>query len=180
MDPDLLEQWRSYTADCSVKLMGTLIDQAKRRMEEQIQIIDELMKEREKVGNTQEIQQLLTKMEERIKKKEDEIKMRKAHKFNRDKKDYELGRIYTFACENNTLRVQDKINPVEDTNQQVTSVNESSDLSSSADEAANLLDFHGEMRLMQMVMPQSSRHRGRDRGGTRREGGRGRNNKHQS
>ncbi|KAJ1199218.1 hypothetical protein NDU88_003056 [Pleurodeles waltl] len=179
MDPDLLEQWRLHTADCSVKLMGTLIDQAKRRMEEQIRITDQLMKELEKVGNTQEVQ-LLMKMEERIKKKEDEIKVRKAHKFNRDKKDYELRRIYTFARKYNTLRVQDKTNPAEDTNQQLISVDESSDLSSSADEASNKLDFHGEMRLMQMVTPQSSRHKGRGRGGTRRRGARGRNKKHQN
>ncbi|KAJ1101286.1 hypothetical protein NDU88_006358 [Pleurodeles waltl] len=86
IDPDLLEQWRSYTADCSAKLMGTLITQAKRRMEEQTQVIDRLMKELEKMGNSQEVQQLLMKMEERIKKKEDEIKTHKALKFNRDKK----------------------------------------------------------------------------------------------
>ncbi|KAJ1193776.1 hypothetical protein NDU88_003072 [Pleurodeles waltl] len=71
--------------------MGILISQAKRRMEEQIQIIEQLMKELEKAGNQQEVQQLLMKLEECLKIKEDEIKMRKAHKFNRDKKDYELG-----------------------------------------------------------------------------------------
>ncbi|KAJ1091883.1 hypothetical protein NDU88_004997 [Pleurodeles waltl] len=65
MDPDLLEQWRSYTADCSVKRMGTLITQAKRQMEEQTQVIDRLMEELEKMGNPQEVQQSLMKMEER-------------------------------------------------------------------------------------------------------------------
>ncbi|KAJ1158851.1 hypothetical protein NDU88_011524 [Pleurodeles waltl] len=34
MDPDLLEEWRMQTADCSTKLMGTLLTQAKRRMDE--------------------------------------------------------------------------------------------------------------------------------------------------
>ncbi|KAJ1202114.1 hypothetical protein NDU88_005915 [Pleurodeles waltl] len=141
--------------------MGTLISQAKRCMEEQIQIIEQLMKEVEKAGDQQEIQQLLIKMEERIKKKEDEIKIHKAHKFNRDKKDYELGRIYTFARKYNTLRVKGKVNSVEDGNMQSNSVDGNSDLSSSADEASsNKLDFQGEMRLMQMAMPQSSRSRG--------------------
>ncbi|KAJ1176509.1 hypothetical protein NDU88_001787 [Pleurodeles waltl] len=113
MDPDLLDQWRSYASDCSVKLMGTLITQAKRRMEEQTQVIERLMKELGKMAESQEVQQLLMKMEERIKKKEDQIKTHKALKFNGDKKDYELGRIYTFARKYNTLRAQDKMNLTE-------------------------------------------------------------------
>ncbi|KAJ1157344.1 hypothetical protein NDU88_010058 [Pleurodeles waltl] len=60
-------------------------------MEEQAHKIELLTKELEKMGNSSEIQQLLMKMEERIAKKEDEIKLRKASKFNRDKKDYEMG-----------------------------------------------------------------------------------------
>ncbi|KAJ1152648.1 hypothetical protein NDU88_005423 [Pleurodeles waltl] len=132
--------------------MGTLISQAKRRMEEQIQIIEQLMKELEKAGNQQEVQHLLTKMEERIKIKEDEIKTRKAHKFNRDKKDYELlGRIYTFARKYNTLRVKEKMNQVEDGNPQLNPIDESSDLSSADEASSNKLDFQGKMRLMQMA-----------------------------
>ncbi|KAJ1104404.1 hypothetical protein NDU88_001816 [Pleurodeles waltl] len=69
----------------------------------QTHTIEQLTKELGKIVNSQEIQQLLVKMEERITKKEDEIKTRKALKFNRDKKDYELGRIYTFARKYNTL-----------------------------------------------------------------------------
>ncbi|KAJ1143101.1 hypothetical protein NDU88_009412 [Pleurodeles waltl] len=180
IDPDLLEQWRFHTSDCSAKLMDTLITQSKRRMEEQTHKIEQLTKELEKMGNSQEIQQLLVKMEERITKKEDEIKTRKALKFNRDKKDYEVGRIYTFARKYNTLRAQDKIATTDSSKLTANSVDDSSDLSSSADEApANKLDFHGEMRLLQSVMPQSNRSRGRSRGGTRRGGGRGRNYKHQ-
>ncbi|KAJ1145641.1 hypothetical protein NDU88_011927 [Pleurodeles waltl] len=97
MDLDLLEEWRTYTAACSLKLMGTLITQAKRRMEEQIKIIENLTKELEGVSNQQEVQQSLEKIEQRIK-KEDEIKTRKAHKFYRVKMDYEHSRIYIFAC----------------------------------------------------------------------------------
>ncbi|KAJ1139582.1 hypothetical protein NDU88_005951 [Pleurodeles waltl] len=155
----------------SVKLMGTLISQAKQHMEQQIQIIEQLMKELEKAGNQQEVQHLLTKMEERIKTEEDEIKTLKAHKVNRDKKDYELGRIYTFARKYNTLRVKEKMNQVEDGNTQLNLIDESSDLSSSADEASsNKLDFQGGMRLMQMATPQSSRSRGQGWGGTKRGG----------
>ncbi|KAJ1149224.1 hypothetical protein NDU88_002039 [Pleurodeles waltl] len=62
------------TTDCSTKLMGTLITQAKRRMEEQITKIEQLTKELEKMPNQQEISIQLAKMEERIKHKEDEIK----------------------------------------------------------------------------------------------------------
>ncbi|KAJ1116156.1 hypothetical protein NDU88_004375 [Pleurodeles waltl] len=97
MDSDLLEEWRMQTADCSTKFMGTLITQAKRRMEEQITKIEQLTKDLEKMSNQQEVSNQLAKMEERIKYKEEEIKSRKANKFNRDKMDYEHGRIYTFA-----------------------------------------------------------------------------------
>ncbi|KAJ1152986.1 hypothetical protein NDU88_005758 [Pleurodeles waltl] len=85
MDPDLLEEWRTQTADCSAKLMGTLISQAKRRMDEQIIKIEQLTKDLEKIANQKEVSNQLAKMEERIKNKEEEIKSRKAHKFNRDK-----------------------------------------------------------------------------------------------
>ncbi|KAJ1208707.1 hypothetical protein NDU88_004090 [Pleurodeles waltl] len=55
MDPDLLEEWRTQTADCSTKLMGTLITQAKRRMDEQIIKIEQLTKDLEKIINQQEV-----------------------------------------------------------------------------------------------------------------------------
>ncbi|KAJ1084157.1 hypothetical protein NDU88_004310 [Pleurodeles waltl] len=164
IDPDLLEQWRAHTSECSVKLMDTLIIQSKRRMEEQTHKIELLTKELEKMGTSSEIQQLLMKMEERITKKEDEIKLRKASKFNRDKKDYEIGRIYTFARKYNTLRAQDKVVMMDSPNITTNIVEDSSDLSSSADEAsANKLDFHGEMRLLRSITPQSNRGRGRNR-----------------
>ncbi|KAJ1097657.1 hypothetical protein NDU88_002774 [Pleurodeles waltl] len=179
MDPDLLEQWRIHTADCSLKLMGTLITQAARRMVEQSKIIEQLIKELEKAANQQEVQHLLMKMEEQIKKKDDEIKTRKTHKFNRDKMDFDHGRIYTFARKYDTLRLKEKINNGGDGNIQPNHTDESSDPGSSADEAPlNKLDFRGEMRLMQMATPQSGRSRGRGRGGTRRGGGRGRDSKH--
>ncbi|KAJ1192859.1 hypothetical protein NDU88_002165 [Pleurodeles waltl] len=109
-DPDLLEEWRTQISDCSFKLMGTLITQAKQRMEEQIKNIEDLMKELEKVSNQEEVQMLLGKMEERVTKQEEEIKKRKAHKFNRYKLDYEHGRIYTFARKYDTLRIKEKMN----------------------------------------------------------------------
>ncbi|KAJ1150035.1 hypothetical protein NDU88_002833 [Pleurodeles waltl] len=93
MDPDLLEEWRTQTADCSTKLMGTLITQAKRRMDEQIIKIEQLTKDLEKIVNQQEVSNQLAKMKERIKNKEEQMKSPKAHKFNRDKLDYEHGRI---------------------------------------------------------------------------------------
>ncbi|KAJ1171217.1 hypothetical protein NDU88_003087 [Pleurodeles waltl] len=61
-------------------------------MEEQIIKIEQLTKDLEKISNQQEVSNQLAKMEERIKYKEDEIKSRKAHTFNRDKLDYEHGR----------------------------------------------------------------------------------------
>ncbi|KAJ1088343.1 hypothetical protein NDU88_001500 [Pleurodeles waltl] len=176
MDPDLLEEWRTLTAVCSRKLMGTLITQAKRRMASQMNSIEILFKELEGISNQQEVSALLEKMEEHIKKKEDEIKIRKAHKFHRDKLDYEHSRIYTFACKHDTLRIKDKMDIRENVNLQLKDV--SSDPSSSADEAPlNKLDFQGEIRMMQMAMVHPSKSRGR--GGTRRGGGRGKSNKHQ-
>ncbi|KAJ1136949.1 hypothetical protein NDU88_003362 [Pleurodeles waltl] len=146
MDSDLLEQWRIHTADCSLKLMGTLIIHTKRRMKEQIKIIEQLTEELERVANQQEVQHLLTKMEEQIKKTEDEIKTRKAHKFNRDKMNYEHGRIYTFARKYDTLRLKEKMNNGVDVIIQQNHTDESSDLGSLADEAPlNKLDFRGEM-----------------------------------
>ncbi|KAJ1120813.1 hypothetical protein NDU88_008962 [Pleurodeles waltl] len=175
MDPELLEEWRTQTSDCSFKLMGTLITQAKRHIDEQIKVIKVLMKELEKVSNQEELQQLLGKMEEQIKKQEDEIKTRKAHKFNRDKMDYEHGRIYTFVCKYDTLRIKEKINNGGDVTVNYSITDVSSDPGSSADEAPlNKLDFRGEMRLMQMAVLQPGRSRVRGRGGKRRGGGRGR------
>ncbi|KAJ1191476.1 hypothetical protein NDU88_000792 [Pleurodeles waltl] len=141
--------------------MGTLITQAKRRMEEQIKIIEQLTKELERAANQQEVQHLLLKLEERIKKKEDEIKIRKAHKFDRDKMDYEHGRIYTFARKYDTLRMKEKMNNRGDVSVNYIHTDESSDPGSSADEAPlNKLDFQGEMRLMEMTTPQSGESRG--------------------
>ncbi|KAJ1161682.1 hypothetical protein NDU88_002164 [Pleurodeles waltl] len=56
--------------------MGTLITQAKRRMEAQMNNIEILIKELEGISNQQEVQLLLEKMGERTKKKEDELKTR--------------------------------------------------------------------------------------------------------
>ncbi|KAJ1197658.1 hypothetical protein NDU88_001514 [Pleurodeles waltl] len=76
MDPDLLEEWRTQTAECSIKLMGTLIAQAKRRMDEQIIKTEQFTKKLEKMANQQEVSNQLAEMEEQIKNKEEEIKLR--------------------------------------------------------------------------------------------------------
>ncbi|KAJ1090161.1 hypothetical protein NDU88_003296 [Pleurodeles waltl] len=110
-------------------------------------------------------------MEEQIKKKEDEIKTQKAHKFDRDKFDYEHGRIYTFARKYDTLRMKEKMNQRGDVSGNLSYTDISSDPGSSADEAPpNKLDLRGEMQLMQMATLQSGRSRGRGRGGRRRGG----------
>ncbi|KAJ1117928.1 hypothetical protein NDU88_006124 [Pleurodeles waltl] len=89
-------------------------------------------------------------MEEQIKYKEEEIKSRKAHKFNRDKMDYEHGRIYTFARKYDTARTKDISKSGADCAVQHISADDSSEVESSADEIPrNKLDFQGEMRLMQ-------------------------------
>ncbi|KAJ1184764.1 hypothetical protein NDU88_001567 [Pleurodeles waltl] len=179
MDPDLLEEWRTQTADCSTKLMGTLITQAKRRMDEQITKIEQLTKDLKKTVNQQEVSNQLAKMEERIKNKEEEIKSRKAHKFNRDKLDYEHGRIYTFARKYDSLRTKDVSKSRVEVAIHQTSADDSSEIGSSADEAQrNKLDFQGEMCLMQMAMPHPGQNRRQGRGGGRRGGARGRGNQH--
>ncbi|KAJ1090540.1 hypothetical protein NDU88_003670 [Pleurodeles waltl] len=165
------------TTDCSTKLMGTLITQAKRRMEEQITKIEQLTKELDKKPNQQEISIQLVKMEERIKHKEDEIKSRKAHKFNRDKIDYEHGRIYTFARKYDTVRTKDMSKIGAECAVQQISADDSSEVESSADEIPrNKLDFQGEMRLMQMITPPPGQNRRRGRGSGRRGGARRRSN----
>ncbi|KAJ1207614.1 hypothetical protein NDU88_003004 [Pleurodeles waltl] len=177
MDPDLLEEWRMQTADCSTKLMGTLVVQAKRRMEEQIIKIEQLTKDLEKIPNQQQVSNQLAKMEERIKYKEDEIKSRKAHKFNRDKLDYEHGRVYTFARKYDTARTKDMSKNGADGAVQHVSADDSSEIESSADEIPrNKLDFQGEMRLMQMVTPAPGQNRRCGRGSGRRGGERRRSN----
>ncbi|KAJ1199364.1 hypothetical protein NDU88_003201 [Pleurodeles waltl] len=102
-------------------------------MEEQSKIIESLIKELERAIDQQEVQHLLTKMEEQIKRK-DEIKTRKAHKFNRDKMDYEHGRIYTFARKFDTLRLKEKMNNRGHVNIQPNQTDGISDRRSSADE----------------------------------------------
>ncbi|KAJ1198197.1 hypothetical protein NDU88_002041 [Pleurodeles waltl] len=140
--------------------------------------IEVLIKELEGISNQQEVQLLLEKMKECIKKKEDEIKTHKAPKFYGDKLDYEHGKIYTFTRKYDTLRTKDKMDTRENVNVQLTDV--SFDPGSSADEAPlSKLDFQGEMRLMQIATPYSGKRRGRGRGDTRRGGGRGRGSKHQ-
>ncbi|KAJ1130711.1 hypothetical protein NDU88_009061 [Pleurodeles waltl] len=178
MDPDLLEEWRTQTAECSFKLMGTLIIQDKRRMDEQIDKIEQLTKELEKVINQQDVSNQLTKMEEQIKNKEEEIKLRQAHKLNRDKLDYEHGRVYTFARKYYILRTKDVPKIGTEVVRHQASRDDSSEVGSSADEAPhNKLDFQGEKRLMQMATPPLGLNRRCGRGGGRRGGGRGRGNK---
>ncbi|KAJ1180381.1 hypothetical protein NDU88_005602 [Pleurodeles waltl] len=155
MDPDLLEEWRTQTAECSFKLIGTLIVKAKRRMDEQINKIEQLTKELEKIANQQDVSNQLTKMEKRIK-KEEEIKSRKAHKFNRDKLDYEHGRVYTFARKYDILRTKNVPKNGTEVIRHQASTDDSSEVGSSADEAPhNRLDFQGDMRLMRMATPPS-------------------------
>ncbi|KAJ1217249.1 hypothetical protein NDU88_004844 [Pleurodeles waltl] len=179
MDPDLLEEWRTQTADCSTKLMGTLITQAKRRMDKQITKIEQLTKVLEKMANQEEVSNQLAKMEEPIKNKEEEIKLRKAHKFNRDKLDYEHGRIYTFARKYDSVRTEDVSKSGTEVAIHHMSADESSEIGSSADEAPrNKLDFQGEMRLMQIVTPPPGQNRRRGRGSGRRGGVRGRSNQY--
>ncbi|KAJ1216287.1 hypothetical protein NDU88_003891 [Pleurodeles waltl] len=71
-------------------------------MDQLTKTIDELMKELDKAPNQEEVKLLLGKKEYSIMKQEEETKVeetkaRNAHKFNRDKIDYEYGMIYTFA-----------------------------------------------------------------------------------
>ncbi|KAJ1207162.1 hypothetical protein NDU88_002554 [Pleurodeles waltl] len=146
-------------------------------MEEQIIKIEQLTKELEKMPNQQEISNQLAKMEERIKYKEEEIKSRKAHKFNRDKIDYEHGRSYTFARKYDTVRTKDVSKIGAECAVQQISADDSSEVESSADEIPrNKLDFQGEMRLMQMITPPPGLNRRRGRGSGRRGGARRRSN----
>ncbi|KAJ1156537.1 hypothetical protein NDU88_009256 [Pleurodeles waltl] len=118
-------------------------------------------------------------MEERIKNKEEEIKSRKAHKFNRDKLDYEHGRIYMFARKYDILRTKDVPKSRVEVAVHQTSADDSSEIGSSGDEAPrNKLDFQEEMHLMQMATPPSCPNRRRGRGGGTRGGGRGRGYQH--
>ncbi|KAJ1158847.1 hypothetical protein NDU88_011520 [Pleurodeles waltl] len=177
MDPDLLEEWRMQTADCSTKLMGTLLTQAKRRMDEQITKIEQLTKDLEKIVNLQEVSNQLAKMEERIKNKEEEIKLCKAHMLNKDKLDYEHGRIHTFARKYDIARTKDVSKSGAEVAKHHISADDSSEIGSSADEAPqNKLDFQGEMRLMQMVTPPPGQNRKSGRGSGRRGGVRRRSN----
>ncbi|KAJ1098038.1 hypothetical protein NDU88_003154 [Pleurodeles waltl] len=159
--------------------MGNLITQAKRQMNEQIIKIEQLTKELEKMANQQDVPNQLAKMEEQIKNKEEEIKSRKAHKFNRDKLDHEHGRIYAFARKYDILRTKDMLKSGVEAVAHHCSADDSSEIGFSADEAPqNKLDFQGEMRLMQMATPPSGPNRKRGRGGRRRGGGRGRGNQY--
>ncbi|KAJ1204509.1 hypothetical protein NDU88_008286 [Pleurodeles waltl] len=116
-------------------------------------------------------------MEERIKSKEEEIKSRKAHKFNRDRLDYEHGRIYAFARKYDIARTKNVSTSGAEAVTHHVSAEVSSEIGSSADEAPrNKLDFQGEMRLMQMVTPPPGLNRRRGRGSGRRGGARRRNN----
>ncbi|KAJ1115571.1 hypothetical protein NDU88_003793 [Pleurodeles waltl] len=139
---NLLEEWSIQTSECSFKLMGTLITEEQQCMEEQIKQIEELMKELEKLSKQKEVKQLLGKMEEQIAKQEEEIKTQKAHKFNRDKLDYEPFRIYTFARKYETLRIKENMNNGGEMAANYSNTDVSSDPGSSADEAPpNKLDF---------------------------------------
>ncbi|KAJ1090116.1 hypothetical protein NDU88_003253 [Pleurodeles waltl] len=148
-------------------------------MDEHIIKIEQLTKDLEKIANQQEVSNQLAKMEERIKNKEEEIKLRKAHKFNRDKLDYEHGRIYTFALKYDIVRTKDVSKSGAEVAIHHISADDSSEIGSSADEAPrNKLDFHGEMRLMQIVTPPPGQNRRRGRGSRRRHGVRGRSNQY--
>ncbi|KAJ1199079.1 hypothetical protein NDU88_002917 [Pleurodeles waltl] len=148
-------------------------------MDEQIIKIEQLTKDLDKIANQQEVSNQLVKMEERIKNKEEEIKSRKAHTFNRDKLDYEHGRIYTFARKYDSVRTKDVSKSGVEVAIHYMSADDSSEIGSSGDEAPrNKLDFQGEMHLMQMVTPPPGQNRRRGRGSGRRGGARGRSNQH--
>ncbi|KAJ1090718.1 hypothetical protein NDU88_003847 [Pleurodeles waltl] len=105
-------------------------------------IIEELIKELEGLPNQEEVNSMITSMEERFAKQKNEIRTHKAHKFNCDRLDYEYGRIYTFARKYETLRTKEQFNTAARSAATVSSTDLSSDPGSSADETPQQkLDF---------------------------------------
>lgn len=75
----------------SMNLVKILIKYAQSDREALLQEIDSIHEQLCKLDATEYIMKSKKEIQERLKKQEDRIKVRKAHKFARDKADYELG-----------------------------------------------------------------------------------------
>ncbi|KAJ1152879.1 hypothetical protein NDU88_005653 [Pleurodeles waltl] len=102
MAPDLLQQRQHDTVECSMKLMRTLINRAKHKLEllaNQIKDFEDVLEPDAK----KEVKKALKEIELKIEKHEKKVQVKKTKKFSQDKIDYETGRIYTLAKKYDTL-----------------------------------------------------------------------------
>lgn len=109
-NPDMLTEWAENNLTASMNLVKILVKYAQIDCDELLKEIDKLNEQIERLEQTEYISKTRKEIQDRIKKQEDKIKLRKVHKFARDKEDYEQGNIFTFSrrYENvNKMRLND-------------------------------------------------------------------------
>ncbi|XP_078541431.1 uncharacterized protein LOC144826808 [Lissotriton helveticus] len=96
-DPQMLADWAQCNFENSKRLMGILVQYAESDRAKLLEKIDSINAEIDKIPPSAEISKLRDDMNTRLKREEDIIMKRKAYKFQRDRLDYENGKIFTFA-----------------------------------------------------------------------------------
>ncbi|KAJ1154240.1 hypothetical protein NDU88_006994 [Pleurodeles waltl] len=133
MDADLVKEWCDIKGKCFIKLMQTLIRHEKRKMEQQVPIVEMIMRDLEKYKEDTVVRGMLTKMEKKIQDYEEEIKESKACKFTSNRLDYRYGYTYTVAKKCDHQRAKVKVD--ESTEGRSSDSEVSSDAGCSTDEA---------------------------------------------
>ncbi|KAJ1128581.1 hypothetical protein NDU88_006958 [Pleurodeles waltl] len=89
-NPEMLKEWALHKAQSSAGMMKIRIKYARIDRDKVIEDIETLSTKIDLCENKLLVESLTKAMDERLKKVEED-------KFNRDKIDYETGKIYTFA-----------------------------------------------------------------------------------
>lgn len=95
-DPKLLAEWAEHTADSCKGMLLILIKFAWSDYDKARKAINELENEIAQDGNKSRQDELRAQMVKRLKSYETKIRQRKQEKFERDERDYAMGRILTF------------------------------------------------------------------------------------
>ncbi|XP_078509697.1 uncharacterized protein LOC144769461 [Lissotriton helveticus] len=96
-DPEMLIEWAGCNLDYSSGLLKILIKYAESDGEKLGVKINDLNEQIKQLNDAEQEKRLRETMTQRLTKEEEVIKRRKTFKFQRDKLDYQNGRIFTFS-----------------------------------------------------------------------------------
>ncbi|KAJ1200601.1 hypothetical protein NDU88_004424 [Pleurodeles waltl] len=106
---ELLEEWGAHILDSSKGLVLILIKHAEialNKIQNQLRVLEQ---EIEGIKLTEEESKIRSEMAEKIPQHEETVKIHKQTKFQRDKSDYEEGRIFTVATRFQNAKLKEQI-----------------------------------------------------------------------